>query len=372
MPRVRTDQRRISQLEGNSQRARMFHRSEASRNSIYREAIRDQSRDSGSEPTSDSSLGIVEYGSNPVFSPEREDYEYFDERGRPMAIPIDGTYYNKEGTEMWRSRTRSPSTLRIHDEDSDSPPNELVAPSQKFGKMGWKMRKGNAMSQISSTISKDNTAGECVRNAKLLADFAKKHQRFAFGRDQEPENFEDTRNPFEFAEQVRNVGVDSGTDAKDLDSPKRIQYFPGGPGGGRYIDENGTEISVDDAKNNYLVRSPRRRESDDLSRRAEQPNGQAFNDRYDFGKSLSKAIEAANSSLGDPNGLSMSGRSGGWNTARNISFGRPPRNRSRSISPPRNVDAMVRNLSALEIGTRVSKKFVITNNKARLSPKEEN
>jgi hypothetical protein len=77
-----------------------------------------------------------------------------------------------------------------HDQDSDSPPNELATLSQKFGKMGWKMRKGNAMSQISSTISKDNTLGECVRNAKLLADFAKKHQRFTFGSgEQAPEDF---------------------------------------------------------------------------------------------------------------------------------------------------------------------------------------
>jgi hypothetical protein len=42
-------------------------------------------------------------------------------------------------------------------------------------------RKGNPMAQISSTISKDNTLGDDVRNAKLLADFAKKRQRFAFG-----------------------------------------------------------------------------------------------------------------------------------------------------------------------------------------------
>jgi hypothetical protein len=76
---------------------------------------------------------------------------------------------------------------------SNSPPNkvnELATLSQKFGKMGWKTRKGNPMAQISSTISKDNTLGEDARNAKLLADFAKKHQRFAFGGKQVAEKSE--------------------------------------------------------------------------------------------------------------------------------------------------------------------------------------
>jgi len=40
------------------------------------------------------------------------------------------------------------------------------------------------MSHINPTISKDNTCGEHERNAKLLADFAKKHQHFAFGSGQ--------------------------------------------------------------------------------------------------------------------------------------------------------------------------------------------
>jgi hypothetical protein len=71
----------------------------------------------------------------------------------------------------------------------DSPSNGMPIPAQTFGNMGWKMRKGNAMSQISSTISKDNTCGDTVRNAKILADFGKKHQPFAFGsREQASEN----------------------------------------------------------------------------------------------------------------------------------------------------------------------------------------
>ncbi|RDL30107.1 uncharacterized protein BP5553_10385 [Venustampulla echinocandica] len=43
--------------------------------------------------------------------------------------------------------------------------------------------------------------------------------------------------------------------------------------------------------------------SDNLTRR--NPNGQAFGNRYDFGASLSAAIQAANSVLGDRSGLTM-------------------------------------------------------------------
>lgn len=45
--------------------------------------------------------------------------------------------------------------------------------------------------------------------------------------------------------------------------------------------------------------------SDNLTRRPLNPNGQAFGNRYDFGASLSAAINAANSALGDRSGLSM-------------------------------------------------------------------
>ncbi|CAL3970952.1 unnamed protein product [Diplocarpon coronariae] len=45
--------------------------------------------------------------------------------------------------------------------------------------------------------------------------------------------------------------------------------------------------------------------SDHLTRRAPQPNGPAFGNRYDFGASLSAAIQAANSVLGDKSGLTM-------------------------------------------------------------------
>jgi hypothetical protein len=45
--------------------------------------------------------------------------------------------------------------------------------------------------------------------------------------------------------------------------------------------------------------------SDNLTRRAPNPNGQAFGNRYDFGASLSAAIQAANTALGDRSGLSI-------------------------------------------------------------------
>jgi Carbohydrate/starch-binding module (family 21) len=45
--------------------------------------------------------------------------------------------------------------------------------------------------------------------------------------------------------------------------------------------------------------------SDNLTRRAPQPNGQAFGNRYDFGASLSAAIQAANSAMGDRSSLTM-------------------------------------------------------------------
>jgi len=45
--------------------------------------------------------------------------------------------------------------------------------------------------------------------------------------------------------------------------------------------------------------------SDNLTRRAPQPNGQAFGNRYDFGASLSAAIQAANSVMGDRSGITM-------------------------------------------------------------------
>jgi hypothetical protein len=45
--------------------------------------------------------------------------------------------------------------------------------------------------------------------------------------------------------------------------------------------------------------------SDKMRGRIPQPHGQAFGNRYDFGASLSAAIQAANSTLGDRSGLTM-------------------------------------------------------------------
>lgn len=45
--------------------------------------------------------------------------------------------------------------------------------------------------------------------------------------------------------------------------------------------------------------------SDKMHRRVPQPHGQAFGNRYDFGASLSAAIQAANTALGERSGLTM-------------------------------------------------------------------
>lgn len=45
--------------------------------------------------------------------------------------------------------------------------------------------------------------------------------------------------------------------------------------------------------------------SDNLKRKPTNPNGQAFSNRYDFGASLSAAIQAANSALGERSGISL-------------------------------------------------------------------
>jgi hypothetical protein len=45
--------------------------------------------------------------------------------------------------------------------------------------------------------------------------------------------------------------------------------------------------------------------SDKLMRKPSSPSGQAFSNRYDFGASLSAAIQAANTALGDRSGITL-------------------------------------------------------------------
>jgi hypothetical protein len=66
-----------------------------------------------------------------------------------------------------------------------------------------------------------------------------------------------------------------------------------------YLGESGTSLRLKGVKSAVSLGS------DNLTRRAPQPNGQAFGNRYDFGASLSAAIQAANSALGERSGLSM-------------------------------------------------------------------
>jgi hypothetical protein len=220
---------------------------------------------------------MVEYGTEPLYS---EGWKYYDERGRPIPLPKSGIAYTKEGVKL-RRYNPSPPRQKIHDQDSDSPPNEVATLYQKFGKMGWKTRKGNAMYQISPTISKDNTPGECVRNAKLLADFAKKHQRLAFSSQQVPEIFEDPRNSLEIAENARNVGVAPAKNNRNPFNPKRTRYVPGGPGGrGRDVEEDGAESLVMGERSNPYLRYNRNRSFSPL------PRNSKINDllkSFDFG-----------------------------------------------------------------------------------------
>jgi hypothetical protein len=64
-----------------------------------------------------------------------------------------------------------------------------------------------------------------------------------------------------------------------------------------YLGESGNPVRLKGVKSAVNIAS------DNLTRRAPQPNGQAFGNRYDFGASLSAAIQAANNVLGDRSGI---------------------------------------------------------------------
>jgi hypothetical protein len=66
-----------------------------------------------------------------------------------------------------------------------------------------------------------------------------------------------------------------------------------------YLGESGTSLRLKGVKSAVSLGS------DNLTRRMAPPNGQAFGNRYDFGASLSAAINAANTVLGDRSGLTM-------------------------------------------------------------------
>jgi len=65
-----------------------------------------------------------------------------------------------------------------------------------------------------------------------------------------------------------------------------------------YLGESSTPIRLKGVKSAVTL-------SSEGLRRSPHPNGQAFGNRYDFGASLSAAINAANSTLGDRSGLTM-------------------------------------------------------------------
>jgi hypothetical protein len=66
-----------------------------------------------------------------------------------------------------------------------------------------------------------------------------------------------------------------------------------------YLGESGTSLRLKGVKSAVSLGS------DNLTRRMAPPNGQAFGKRYDFGASLSAAVNAANTVLGDRSGLTM-------------------------------------------------------------------
>ena len=66
-----------------------------------------------------------------------------------------------------------------------------------------------------------------------------------------------------------------------------------------YLGESGTSLRLKGVKSAISLGS------DNLTQRQAPPNGQAFGNRYDFGASLSAAINAANTALGDKSGLMM-------------------------------------------------------------------
>jgi hypothetical protein len=66
-----------------------------------------------------------------------------------------------------------------------------------------------------------------------------------------------------------------------------------------YLGEAGTAVRLKGVKSAVSLAS------DNLTRKLPNPNGQAFGNRYDFGASLSAAIQAANTDLGDRSGLTM-------------------------------------------------------------------
>ncbi|KAH8594963.1 putative phosphatase regulatory subunit-domain-containing protein, partial [Bisporella sp. PMI_857] len=68
---------------------------------------------------------------------------------------------------------------------------------------------------------------------------------------------------------------------------------------GDYLGESTTPIRLKGVKSAVTLSSENR------SRRSANSNGQAFGNRYDFGASLSAAINAANSALGDRSGITM-------------------------------------------------------------------
>jgi len=82
-----------------------------------------------------------------------------------------------------RRNHRSQREVSLNSIDSDSPPRSMGGVfSFKPSGFGKGLKRDNDSSTISSTISKDNTRGECARQAELLAEFGKKKQPMGFAK----------------------------------------------------------------------------------------------------------------------------------------------------------------------------------------------
>jgi hypothetical protein len=94
-----------------------------------------------------------------------EDVEIAEERG-----DVDTLSYTEMNSPWHSSGSDSEYSTR-----DDEPRNPMDKFAETFKKMEGKAWKSSAkISGISSTISKDNTSGECARRAKLFAEFGKR------------------------------------------------------------------------------------------------------------------------------------------------------------------------------------------------------
>lgn len=106
--------------------------------------------------------------------PRKEGHKVLEREAIPSPYSPEQEWKKDPSTGHDFSRLLSRSSFK----NGAAPGHDLLLP--QASKLGLKRSySGMAKSNLafSSTISKDNTSGECVRNASLLADFGRKRQR---------------------------------------------------------------------------------------------------------------------------------------------------------------------------------------------------